>query len=210
MKQDRVYTDYRRWADDALATLGGRTLEFVTGNTAFPDVQPDVATYTVLATDYRQKLEIAKKGGSQVEITAKNKARTALLKAMKQWAFYVNMTADGDANLLASSGFILMNQPQALRVPYAPMYGKLEDGVKSGEMNFRFEAIANAWEYEYQLAEELGTDGQPEWREIVRSTNSQLNRVTPTVPGRKYYVRVRARNSKGESDWSVTFSQYAR
>ncbi|RQP18915.1 MAG: fibronectin type III domain-containing protein [Parapedobacter sp.] len=161
-------------------------------------------------TDFRQKLEIAKNRGSQVEITAKDKARAALLKAMKQWAFFVNMAADGDANLLASSGFILMNQPQALRVPYAPMYGRLEDGQKSGELNFRFEAIANVWEYEYQTASQLGADGQPAWGDIVRTTNSQRNPLPSVVPGRKYYARVRARNGKGESDWSVIVPQYAR
>ncbi len=210
MRKDRVYTDYRRWADDSLATLGGRTVEFVTGNAAFPDVQPDLPAYTALVTDYRQKLEIAKNGGSLVEITAKNKARTALLKAMKQWAFYVNMTAEGDTNLLASSGFILMGQPQAARVPFPPRYGVLEDGATSGEMNLRFEAIASAWEYEYQIAEGLDGDGQPAWGELVRTTNSLKNPLASLEPGRKYYARVRARNGKGESDWSTVFSQYAR
>ncbi|HWL00168.1 MAG TPA: hypothetical protein VNQ55_09480, partial [Parapedobacter sp.] len=40
MRQERVYTDYGRWSDDALATLAGRTVEFLTDNAAFPDPQP--------------------------------------------------------------------------------------------------------------------------------------------------------------------------
>ncbi len=210
MRQERIYTDYGRWSDDALATLAGRTVEFLTDNTAFPDPQPDLAAYTALVTDYRQKLEIARNRGSLVEVTAKSNARRELVRAMKQMAFYVNMTANGDAHLLASSGFILVGQPQALRIPHVPLFGTLEDGERSGEMNFRFEAIANAWEYEYQIASALDVDGEPEWGEMMRSTHSMRNPIVPVIPGTRYFARVRARNGKGESDWSVTFSQYAR
>src|SRR3546814_1654485 len=84
MRKERVYTDYRRWSDDALATLAGRTVEFMTDNTNFAEPQPALADYTLLVTDYRQKLEIARNRGSQVEVTAKNNARRALLRAMKQ------------------------------------------------------------------------------------------------------------------------------
>lgn len=210
MRQERVYTDYHRWADDALATLAGRTVEFLTDNAAFPEPKPDLAAYTALVADYRQKLEVARNGGSLVEVNAKKNARRELIRAMKQVAFYVNITADGDAHLLASSGFVLVGQPKAMRKPHAPLLGVLEDGEKSGELNFRFEAIANAWEYEYQIASTAGTDGQPEWEEMLRTTNSQKNLLSPLVPGTRYYTRVRARNGKGESDWSATFSQYAR
>src|SRR3546814_803343 len=127
MRKERVYTDYRRWSDDALATLAGRTVEFMTDNTNFAEPQPALADYTLLVTDYRQKLEIARNRGSQVEVTAKNNARRALLRAMKQLGFYVNMIADGDAHILASSGLILINQPQAARIPYAPLYGSSEE-----------------------------------------------------------------------------------
>ncbi len=210
MRQKKVYTDYSDWSNDALATLGGRTVEFMTNNPNFPDVVPDMATYTALVTDYRQKLEIAKNRGSLVEVTAKNKARTALLKCMKQWAFYVNITADGDANMLASSGFILAGDPQALRIPHTPLFARLDDGEKSGELNLRFEAIANAWEYEYQIAEETGDDGEPLWGELLATTQSLRNPVRPTVPGKRYYARVRSRNGKGVSDWSAVAAQYAR
>ncbi|MFB2118002.1 fibronectin type III domain-containing protein [Parapedobacter sp. 2B3] len=210
MRQERIYTDYHRWSDDALAALAGRTVEFMTDNAAFAAPQPDLATYTALVSDFRQKHEIARNRGSLVEVTAKNKARKALLRAMKQLAFYINFTADGDAHLLAGSGFVLTDQPQALRKPHAPLIGTLEDGEISGELNFRFEAIANAWEYEYQVASTVGTDGQPEWGEIARTTNSLKNLLAPVVPGTRYYARVRARNGKGESDWSATFAQFAR
>src|SRR3546814_19416581 len=66
----------------------------------FAEPQPALADYTLLVTDYRQKLEIARNRGSQVEVTAKNNARRALLRAMKQLGFFVNMIADGDAPLL--------------------------------------------------------------------------------------------------------------
>lgn len=210
MRKERIFTDYVRWSDDGLATLSGRTVEFLTGNDAFADLQPRLDAYTDLVMDYRHKLEVAKNRGSLVEVTAKNKARRLLLRMMKQFAFEVNMVADGDAHLLAGSGFILAGQPQALRIPHVPLYGFLEDGEKSGEFNLRFEAIPNAWEYEYQIASITDEAGVPEWRELQRTTNSQRNLITPVTPGMRYYARVRARNGRGESDWSVTISQFAR
>ncbi len=210
MRQDRVYTDYRRWADTALATLAGRTLEFMTGNAAFADPQPDLVAYAALVTDYRQKLETARSRGSVVEVKAKNNARRDLLRAMYQLAIYVNLTANGDAHLLASSGFTLVDQPKASRVPVAPLFVRLQDGAVSGEMNMSCEPVAGAWEYEYQVASEIGADGMPLWGDIRRFTNSRRETLSGLIPGVLYYTRVRARNSKGEGDWSVTASQYAR
>lgn len=210
MRKERIYTDYTRWSDDGLATLAGRTVEFLTGNDEFPDLQAELPAYADLVADYRQKLEVAKNRGSLVEVTAKNKARGLLLRTMKQLAFQTNMVADGDAHLLASSGFILLGHPQAMRMPHVPLYGFLEDGERSGEFNLRFEPIPNAWEYEFQIASALDESGQPEWGELQRTTNSQRNLVAPVTAGTRYYARVRARNAKGESDWSVTISQFAR
>lgn len=210
MKKERIYTDYSRWSDDGLATLAGRTVEFLSDNDAFTDLQPELADYTDLVSAYRQKLEIAKNRGSLVEVTAKNKARGLLVRMMKQLAFQVNMISDGDAHLLASSGFILVGQPQAMRIPHVPLYGFLEDGERSGEFNLRFEPIPNAWEYEYQTTSTMDESGVPEWGELRRTTNSRRNLIAPVTPGMRYYARVRARNGKGESDWSITISQFAR
>lgn len=210
MRKERIYTDYSRWSDDGLATLSGRTVEFLTDNDAFTDLQPLLADYSDLVTDYRQKLEVTKNRGSLVEVTAKNKARGLLERMMKQLAFQVNMISEGDAHLLASSGFILVGHPQAMRTPHVPLFGFLEDGERSGEFNLRFESIPSAWEYEYQIASIVDESGEPEWREIQRTTNSQRNLIAPVTPGMRYYARVRSRNAKGESDWSVTISQFAR
>lgn len=210
MRQAKVYQNYARWDDYSLATLAGRTLSFITGNTHFPTPAPELTAYGAAVNDFREKHEIASRRGSALEIAAKNNARDLLLELMKQMAFYVNTVANGDQQILASSGFELMPVPKA--VGYPGIVGGLQvtDGRVSGETRFSFNVMRNAWEYEYQIATSLDAAGLPEWGELMRTTTSRLNYLPIVDPGIKVYVRVRARNGKGIGDWCEAVSLMVR
>lgn len=202
MRKDRVYIAYHKWDDYSLSSLAGKTLAAMKDNTLFPAPKPEMADYEVLVNDYRTKHEIAATRGSQLEKKARDNARERVLEAMRQLAFYVNVVADGDGEVLASSGFMLVPPPKTGNHPVVMVGMRLEDGRISGEVKFSFTPQKNISEYEYCYATTLAADNQPQWGEIFSTSTSRSNYISGLTPGDKVYFRVRARNNKGIGDWS--------
>ncbi|SEN28395.1 hypothetical protein SAMN05216436_11420 [bacterium A37T11] len=210
MRKQRVLTDYSRYSEDLLATVSGKSAKSLTANDSFPNLPIPIADYTALADEFRIKNEAAKETGGKLEITARNNSKAALVLAMKQMAFYVNVTANGDANALASSGFVLAAPMKSLAVPDVLLWVSLTDGRQKGQFRLDFEPIKGAWEYEYQISSELDSTGQVIWGEIRTTRVSRGNVIAPVMAGVTYWVRVRARNGMGLADWSHTVSLLAR
>lgn len=210
MRKATVYISYESWDDYSLATLAGRTLTAMSGHSVFVDPRPSMDVYANLVEDYRVKHELASKGGSKEQRGAKDNARSALLKAMKEIAFYVNMVADGDRELLASSGFELVPVPRSTGYPGLISGARLVDGRVSGEVRLMFGALRGATEYEYCYATELDESNIPKWGEPIRSTNSRMNYIQTLEPRSTVYARVRARNRKGIGDWNDPVSLIVR
>lgn len=206
MRKATIYISYEKWDDYSLASLAGKTLTCMKDNTAFPEPRPDMTVYEALVEDYRSKQEIAATRGSQLEKKARDNARTKLLKAMKEIAFYVNTVSDGDAELLASSGFDLVAPPRPIGFPGIPKNVRLVDGRVSGEAKLMFGSLSVAWGYEYTYALTTDVDGTPLWGDVERTTNSRQNFISGLNPADRLYVRVRAFNGKGIGDWSDTVS----
>ncbi|HLT87964.1 MAG TPA: fibronectin type III domain-containing protein, partial [Sphingobacterium sp.] len=209
MRKATVYIAYEKWDDYSLSTLAGRTLAAMTDNENFPEPRPSIEAYEGLVNDYREKHQIASNGGSRMEREAKDNAKAAVAQAMKELAFYVNTIANGNREVLASSGFELVSQRQASTIPGIPANVRLLDGRISGEMRLMFSSMRSAWEYEYCYATRVDESGIPEWDEIFRTTNSRLNYLDGFTPGERVYARVRARNNKGAGDWSEPVSLIA-
>ncbi|SEN45087.1 hypothetical protein SAMN05216436_11672 [bacterium A37T11] len=210
MRTERVLLSYEKWSDYALATLAGRTLSFMTNNEFFPDQQEELVPYGVLVTDFRAKHEIASKGGSSLDNSAKKLSRIALLKAMKTLAFEVNKVSDGNANMLLSSGFMLASQPQESEIPDVPTLITLSNGRQKGQMRMDFAAVPGAYEYEYQVGTIPEGSTEISWGESLFTPISRGNVISPVIYGTTYYVQVRARNKKGVSDWADPVSWLGR
>ncbi|SEO08275.1 hypothetical protein SAMN05216436_1329 [bacterium A37T11] len=210
MRKNKVVSNYERLNDHELATLAGGVILGLDGNTNLPAPVPALADFTTLVDDYRAKLEVANKRGSALEISLKKEARENLLEALMQLSNYVNNTAKGNAPILYSSGLKLNEQPQSIPVPGVSTRLRLRDGQQSGYMNFGFDPVKYATEYEYTVAHERNEEGQLIWGDIIRTTSSRGNFINPVIPGQVYYVRLRARNGKGTGDWSETVSLMAR
>lgn len=202
MRKERVYIAYQKWDDYSLSSLAGKTLAAMKNNALFPDPKPEMADYELLVNDYKTKHEIAATRGSQLEKKARDNARERVLEAMRQLAFYVNVVADGDGEILASSGFMLVPPPKAVGYPTVMVGLRLEDGRTSGELKFGFTPQKNISEYEYCHASTLDAMDAPIWSEIRSTSSSRANYIGGFIPGQKVYFRVRARNNKGIGDWS--------
>ncbi|WP_257670982.1 fibronectin type III domain-containing protein, partial [Parapedobacter tibetensis] len=190
-----------------LATLAGKTLTDMAGNGNFPDPVPTLEDYGNHVNDYRTKHEAAAETGGKFATTAKDIARLALLQKMKQLASYVNFTADGDANRLVSSGFMLVPPPKSNTVPEVPLWVRLRRGPQQGQLVMDCAKVRHAWQYGYQLGIRPTDGGPVGWEDAIHSTTrSRTNVIAGLESVKAYWVRVRAMNGYGTGDWSEPVS----
>lgn len=211
MRKRKIIINYSGLRLDELHTLAGKVLSCMKDSDIYTDLPVDIDALENVIQDFRQKWENAKNGGSKWDKAVKDEAKKVLLAAFNKLAVYVNQKADGHLPSLLSSGFELEQEAKnALPRPDVPVLVMLVDGPQSGQMRLKFRKVVHAWLYEYQYTAELDDQGQPVWGEIIVSRNTINNIIAPVQPGKVYYVRVRARNGTGASDWSTIASLIAR
>ncbi len=203
----RIFLNYSRLGDAALATLAGKTLTDMTDNANFPDPVPALTDYGTYVNDYRTKHEAAAETGGRFATTAKDIARLALLQQMKRLASYVNFTADGDAHKLVSSGFMLVPPPKSNTVPSVPLWVRVRRGAQRGQLTLDIAKVRHAWQYEYQVGDQRDDRGEIVWGDsIYATTKSRGNVIAGLESVATYWVRVRAVNGYGKGDWSEVAS----
>lgn len=209
MRRPKLKTNYEYMTDGQLATLATRTLDALATNANFPDLDPAFTDYQTVAQDYLTKQGITSKGGSIQQNREKEEAKAALIVMMRRITSYIN-NFTGVSSLQLSSGFHPVEPPSELLGPGSVAWIKFRDGRIPGEMILDWAAVKAASEYEYTIADQLDADGQPIWGEIRRVRRSKSIVVTGLENRRDYYARVRARNIKGESAWSVVANGFTR
>ena len=94
--------------------------------------------------------------------------------------------------------------------PHTPEGIRILDGQSSGEINVTFDPVGRDMQYEYCITDQYGPDGKLAWGDIHLTTRSFKNLHSGLTPGRYYFVKVRACNKKGVSDWSNPVSLMVR
>ncbi len=200
-------TYYGNKNDYELATLSGSVRASMTAAAeVFASPRPTLEEYGVLVDDFTTKHELVSRGGSTLENQQKKVAKAALLEAMKDLANYVNSVAKGNGAILVSSGFELAASPRSTLSPDIVSNVRLQNGRQIGQLKLDFNPVKAAYEYEYAVAHSLDTQGLPIWEDVYKTPTSRGNVIANAVSGDVYYVRVRAYNYRGWSDWSAVVS----
>lgn len=210
MRKKKVRTNYEGLRLDELHTLAGKVLDCMRDSDIFTDLPLDITELETVIQDFQLKWQAAKNGGSRWDRAVKDEAKQVMVEAFSKLAIYVNQTANGNLPKLLSSGFYLENEPKPLTVPAVPLLVELVDGPQAAQLALRFKPVRSCWLYEYQYTNSLAEDGQPLWGDLVVTRNTTSNIIAPTTASSVYYVRVRARNGSGASDWSAVASLLAR
>ncbi len=210
MKSLKVKTYYGDLKEHELVTQAGKAQQFMTGNPHYPTPEPSLTVFGAAYTDYKTKLEKANNGGSRLDFRQKKEARIVLLARMRELATHVNLVAKGVGSMLESSGFRMGNMDRNIGIPGIPQRGRLLDGDNSGTMKWGVDTVPDAWEYEYCVGTRADESTPIAWDEPKKVSQSFGTPITGLTPGVTYYVRVRAHNHKGDSDWCDPFSRMAR
>jgi hypothetical protein len=129
---NKVNTSYNRGRDGDLVNDSYVIIDNMTDNAHFRDPNPTVATLKQATQDYQQSLYDAS-GRDQKLVAIKNNKRSVLRAILNQMAEYVNGVANGDREILLSSGFKL-----------ARSRGEGDDLKPIGELEVRTDAPEQA------------------------------------------------------------------
>lgn len=183
----------------------------MTGNPAFPEpwssTVPPLAQIQADLTAF-QNAVTATTAGDRTRIVERNAARATLANDLSQLGFYVQGVANGNVEMLSTTGYPLRQPPvrtQALDAPTAPAGLRLNCGTVSGSLVIRSGRVSNAGSYDVQI-----TSGDPtletSWTAAGSYKNCRRIELTGLTPLKTYSVRIRALGAAGPGAWSTPVS----
>lgn len=201
---------FKQIPDDELLVQAETVLAAMDSNVNFATPTPDLTTVGAAKDDFSAKLAIARKRSGPEETELKNQSRQALADLLKQLAFYVSTTANGNLAFILSSGFQATAYPRRGRVPERPVAVRLNDGRLPGQLVFTLPKVPGALFYEFRYGTRDEVTNEQLWGEPVLTTSSRDNLIAELEEGVRYYVQVRAVNGYGRTEWSDPVSMRVR
>ncbi|MEC3878617.1 fibronectin type III domain-containing protein [Parapedobacter sp. 10938] len=196
--------------DNEMLDLSATVLGAMESNTNFTEPSPTLAEVQAAHDEYAARLHVAKRG-SQLDNSLKRDAREVLEGLLKRLAFYVSTVANGSLSVVLSSGFRPNSLPKPTGAPGKPELVTVRSWRQSGQASLTFDKPAEALFCEYQYTSAKDMDGLPLWSdEIFDTPTGTGNIIAPLTPGEQYFIRVRARNKVGMSDWTTPEPYWAQ
>lgn len=206
-----IVSNFSKLSDPNFLAQAERIVTGMTGNAAFPapwpatvpalaQIQTDLAAYQAAVT--------ATAAGDRTRIEERKNARSTLAADLSLLAFNVQITAQGNTTLLASTGFPLRQRgvrPQVPTVPAPPAQVKLMRGPVSGSMVVSASRVPTAGSYDVQLTTADPTV-EANWSDAGNFKNSRRIQLQGLTPLKTYSVRLRALGAGGYGGWTTATS----
>ncbi|MBK9149239.1 MAG: fibronectin type III domain-containing protein [Flavobacteriales bacterium] len=167
----------------------------MTGNAHFATPAVPLADMTTLGDELEVAINKAKHGGLEDRILRNNLVLDVRSMLRKQ-ADYVRLTAQGDAAILASSGFELSKVPVPVGLPGTPFIRFVRMTGKQGEAEVVWTAQHGADAYHVRITDK-DPNIQAEWQVVGITTKSRFM-LTDLESYKAYWVSVSAIGAAGE------------
>ncbi len=196
MRKIKVIIDYKHKSIIEFIDFCLYIIKSMTGNPLFPD--PDTPLAGVKASvDLLKDKHDASLSGNKAAKEGVKIARKATEKLIKVNGSYVDRIADGDSEIIASSGYEASKQPApAIRPEFY-----VTVGAEDGEIVLIRKAVRNAASYLWQYVPHPIPEESKLW--ILAGVSTQAKCVIQNLDsGSKYWFRVAAITTKGQLPWS--------
>jgi hypothetical protein len=172
----------------------------VTGNPNFPASTPTAAVLLAKA----DAIDITYNEAHAARLISKTK--TAAMDDMcaegealvAQLASYVDGASGGDAAIIESAGFSTRATPTPIGELPAPVDLQVQPSEFSGSANVKWKSVNGAKSY---IVERALDNVDMQWATIGTSTKKETS-LNSMLSGKKYWFRVAAVGSAGQSAWS--------
>lgn len=198
----RVTTSFVTLSDGNLESKTHSIISNMTGNANFPTPVPALNEVEAAADNFSSAL-VKAQTGNRADVADKNAKRETLLAVLRQLCSYVNLTANGDAAMLLTSGFDVSKDPQPSIIS-KPEIIRLENGVASGTLLLSVKAVKGAYSYLHEYTTDA-TMAPGSW--VSNLSTSAKTTLSNLQPGTVYYCRVAAVGSNNQLLYSDALSR---
>ncbi len=190
---------YNSWSDKTLATESMKIQTNMADNPFFPTTVPTMDVFSTAAGDFVTSL--ARAGTRDINaVAAKNAKRDTLIAFCIQLGNSVVTTANGEIELLVSSGLPMRKRPQPVVIGN-PTNFRITNGINPGELDLRVDTMKGASSFVFEYTEYPPTDASV-WQRTTCSTSRCT--ISGLTAGKKYWFRVAAIGRKGQQVWGET------
>lgn len=180
-----------------LLTLLRNVIEKLTGNAALPTPPVALAAMTLAGDNLEQAIEDALHG-SRLSREIRDAQVKDVRDILTKTANYVRATANGDAEILASSGFDMAKEPKKVGIPGKPTNLRVLMGQLSGQTESKWRRVHGATSYKL-MRSESDPSKEPNW--VVVTITSKVSHVDSDLESFKaYWYCVSAIGFAGEGE----------
>jgi len=204
--QAKLIINFDQLNEAEFLAKSGTIVTSLTANSQYPEPWAvQVATLAQLTAAYTNYLDAyhAALNHDSLKISLRNSARQTLTELLKGLIPYLELVAQGDTQILATTGYELRKDivRGGTDILPAPDNFRLEHGAKSGSIDIHVAKLAGAGSYEVQT-----TNGDPtieaNWQHAQSSITSAHILLEGLTPGQTYWVRLRGIGSSGAGVWT--------
>lgn len=189
--------------DAELHSFAQVVLKLMNGNINFPSPVPTFAIFETTVESYGTALVNAG-DRSRTAIAVKNALKLDVSNGLRNWAQYVNILSDGDAEKIASSGLKEAKQREPLHIA-APVIKKIMQGINPGELLVQVQKTKGVKSFNYMITKDPITEST-EWQVFGDSRSKFL--FENLEQGAKYWIKVVAIGSNNQATESEEVAQY--
>jgi hypothetical protein len=183
------------------ASLAQHVIGKMTNNPHFPNPTPSLANLSSAAKALADKQ--AEMDGSKVKTEARNRAEDNLDKMMRQLQSYVSMIANGDRQIILSSGMDVRSPRTVRQKPGAVTDITIKLSQFPGSIDIKWKGQGR--NCVYRVWATTNPQDNTSWK-LLNSTTRQRITIDGLESGVVYYFRIVCFNSAGEGPHSEVYS----
>jgi hypothetical protein len=188
MKNARAVLNFAKLSDGNLEAVALSIIDHMSDNDNFPTPTPTIADVTAAVTEYTNALSAAKNRG-KAEVELKNIKKNAMIPVLVSLAGYVTFVANGNRNIIATSGFSITKDGKTPQTMAVPVKFTVSAGLTTGEAISTVAGVKGVKKYVHQYTTDPLTPTSV-WTSVYVSKRSYT--FTGLDSGKKYWFRVAA------------------
>src|SRR5207253_10727166 len=142
----RAVMGFNALSDANLVVLANGVLKGLTGNASFPNPTVPLTTFSNDITAYSNAVTAALDGGKNAK-SAREKAKKAVVKGLRQLAMYVESNCNDEMAIFTTSGFTARAKPSASGPVAVPTFKSLDYGTHPGQILASIKSVPGAKAY---------------------------------------------------------------
>ena len=205
--QAKLITTFDSLSEPDFLAKSGTIVSSLTANPNYPEPwMVQVPSLTQLSAAYSTYLDgyHAALSHDSLKIALRKSARLTLTELLKRLIPYLELVAQGDTHILATSGYDLRKDVVRGGSDYilaAPNDFRVAHGAKSGSFDIHIAKLPGAGSYEVQITENDPAI-EANWRHAMSSLTASHILLEGLTPGKAYWVRVRGIGTAGAGVWT--------